>query len=217
MIKKIIVSGLLLLLLCPVQAQQMKDLFIRIPDSLSLLLTKVNREDFADFLESNMKARVKNRFEGISEMKKLTPDYLFLQETSQSTVEMKLLPVNDSLKVICYVKTACAPACDSRVRFFSTDWKELPASDYLLLPKEDVFYQLTDTTDRDKMERLRAKADMYLLKASLSSDSLALTFTYTVPEYLNEEESVELSPFLRKDPVVLEWKNGRYESRGRTP
>ena len=211
MSKKIVIGGMLLLLLCPVRAQEIKELFIQIPDSLSLLLTKVNREDFADFLESNMKAQVKNRFDGTSEMKKLTSDYLFLQETPQSTVEMKLLPVNDSLKVICYVKTVCAPVCDSRVRFFSTAWKELPASDYLLLPQEDEFYSVTDTTDTNKLEKLRAKADMYLLNASLSADNRSLTFTYTTPEYLNEEESTELSPFLRKDPIVLEWKNGRYE------
>lgn len=211
MSKKIIIGGMLLLLLCPVRAQEIKELFVQIPDSLSLLLTKVNREDFADFLESNMKARVKNRFDRTSEMKKMTSDYLFLQETSQSTVEMKLLPLNDSVRVICYVKTVCGPVCDSRVRFFSADWKELPASEYLLPPQEDDFYILTDTTERDKLEKLRAKADMYLLKASLSEQDRSITFTYTTPEYLNEEESRELSPFLRKDPVVLEWKNGRYE------
>lgn len=211
MSKKIIIGGMLLLLLCPVRAQEIKELFVQIPDSLSLLLTKVNREDFADFLESNMKARVKNRFDRTSEMKKMTSDYLFLQETSQSTVEMKLLPLNDSVRVICYVKTVCGPVCDSRVRFFSADWKELPASEYLLPPQEDDFYILTDTTERDKLEKLRAKADMYLLKASLSEQDRSITFTYTTPEYLNEEESRELSSFLRKDPVVLEWKNGRYE------
>ena len=43
-------------------AQDIKSLFIELPDSLSPLLTKVNREDFGDFLASNMKAEVRNRF-----------------------------------------------------------------------------------------------------------------------------------------------------------
>lgn len=41
------------------QAQDLKSLYIALPDSLSPLLTKVNREDFGDFLASNMKAEVK--------------------------------------------------------------------------------------------------------------------------------------------------------------
>ena len=36
------------------------------------LLTKVNREDCVDFLASNMKAEVKNRFGKVSELKRLT-------------------------------------------------------------------------------------------------------------------------------------------------
>ena len=65
-------------------AQDLKSLFIAIPDSLSPLLTKVNREDFGDFLDSNMKAEVRNRFGNTSEMKKLTSDYLLLQTSSAS-------------------------------------------------------------------------------------------------------------------------------------
>lgn len=42
-----------------VQAQDMKALFVSMPDSIAPLLTKVNREDCIDFLASNMKAEVK--------------------------------------------------------------------------------------------------------------------------------------------------------------
>ena len=41
-----------------VQAQDLKSLFVAMPDSLSPLWTEVNRADFGDFLASNMKARV---------------------------------------------------------------------------------------------------------------------------------------------------------------
>ena len=48
--------------LASLQAQEAKTLFVNIPDSLTPLLTKVNREDCIDFLESKMKAQVENRF-----------------------------------------------------------------------------------------------------------------------------------------------------------
>lgn len=105
-----------------VQAQDMKALFVSMPDSIAPLLTKVNREDCIDFLASNMKAEVKNRFGQPTELKKLTGDYLYLQTTSKSSMEMKLLPLNDSVKIVCMVNTVCASACDSEIRFFSTQW-----------------------------------------------------------------------------------------------
>lgn len=59
------------------RAQDLKTLFVAMPDSLSPFLTEVNKADFGDFLESGMKAEVKNRFGNISEMTMLTADYLF--------------------------------------------------------------------------------------------------------------------------------------------
>lgn len=191
------------------QAQEMKTLFISMPDSVAPLLTKVNREDCVDFLDSNMKAEVKNRFGKPSELKKLTSDYLLMQVTSQSNMEMKLLPMNDSVKVICLINTACASACDSEIRFFSTDWKELPRKDFIQAPSIDAFYLPVDSLDEAYPE-IRSKADMELLKAELSSDSQNLIFTYTTPDYLAKGEKEKLAAYLRKTPIAYKWSEGKF-------
>ena len=59
--------------MCSLQAQEAKTFFKNMPDSLSPLLTAVNRADCIDFLESKMKAEVTNRFGGKSEMTELAP------------------------------------------------------------------------------------------------------------------------------------------------
>ena len=86
-------------------AQDMKSVFLTMPDFMTPLLTKVNKEDFVDFLASDMKAEVRNRFDNPVEMKVLTEDYVLMQTSAVGTLEMKLLPVNDSTKVVCMVKT----------------------------------------------------------------------------------------------------------------
>jgi hypothetical protein len=170
----------------------------------------VNKEDFVDFLDSNMKAEVKNRFDGTAEMKVLTEDYTLVQTSEIGTLEMKLLPVNDSTKVICMVKTVCASACDSDVRFYTSDWsKELDAASLLQRPSADVFFLPNDTLSEEGV-LIRKKADMHLMKASLSKDVPTLTFIYTTPDYLNQEDKEKLLPHLRKEPVVLEWKDGQF-------
>ena len=192
-------------------AQDMKSVFIAMPDSITPLLTKVNKEDFVDFLDSNMKAEVKNRFDGTAEMKVLTEDYTLVQTSEIGTLEMKLLPVNDSTKVICMVKTVCASACDSDVRFYTSDWsKELDAASLLQRPSADVFFLPNDTLSEEGI-LIRKKADMHLMKVSLSKDVPTLTFIYTTPDYLNQEDKEKLLPHLRKEPVVLEWKDGKFK------
>ena len=71
--KTLFVIGMLLCGLS-LYAQDMKTLFIAMPDSVAPLLTKVNREDCVDFLASNMKAEVKNRFGKVSELHYHKPD-----------------------------------------------------------------------------------------------------------------------------------------------
>ncbi|MBP3679485.1 MAG: DUF3256 family protein, partial [Bacteroidaceae bacterium] len=142
-----------------VVAQDMKKVFIAMPDSLTPLLTKVNKEDCIDFLASNMKAEIKNRFDKSSEMKVLTEDYLQMQMTENSTLEMKLLPINDSIKIVCIVKTVCSSACDSEIRFYDTNWKEeFPQKDYLQLPAPQTFFLPTDTVSSE-VELIKKKAD----------------------------------------------------------
>ena len=176
------------------QAQDIKSLYIALPDSLSPLLTKVNRADFCDFLASNMKAEVKNRFGNVSEMLKLTDDYLSVRISESSREEMKLLPLNDSVKVVCVVRTYLGSVADSKVSFYDTGWNELPADRFVVLPQEDRFYKqpLAET-------------------AAVSDKDRSLTVTYTTPDYVDKETAEKLKPYLFEKPLVYEWNNGKFQ------
>jgi hypothetical protein len=193
-----------------VVAQDMKTVFVAMPDSVTPLLTKVNREDCIDFLDSNMKAVVKNRFGNVAEMKVLTDDYVLMQTSEVGTLEMKLLPLADSTKVICMVKTVNVPVADSSVRFYTSNWsQQLDVKEFLQLPSMDAFF-LPDDSLKDEAILTRKKADMHLMKAQLSKEDTSLTFTYTTPDYLNEEDREKLLPHLRKEPIVLWWSEGKF-------
>ena len=179
-------------------AQLAKTCFTNMPDSLSPLLTAVNRADFIDFLESKMKAEVTNRFGGKSEMTELTPDYIRVQVTPQSTWQMKLLSVNDSTRLI---------------KFYTTGWEELPAASYLAsLPNmNDFILPASDTVDVYRYQNARLQADMLLMKADLSGKDATLTFTFTTPDYMEKEAAEKLKPFLR-DPIIYTWKEGKFNN-----
>ena len=92
-----------------------------------------------------MKAQVENRFGKKSEMTDLSKDYIRMQMSSQSTRQMKVLALNDSTNVICTVSTACAPACDSSIRFYTDDWKPLTTSLFITLPVMGDFLNAPDS------------------------------------------------------------------------
>lgn len=212
MIKKLsVILCLAFIGLGAMQAQEAKTCFKNMPDSLCPLLSAVNRADFIDFLESKMKAEVTNNFGGKSEMTELSPDYIRVQMTPQSTWQMKLLPVNDSTKVICTVSTVCAPACDSHINFYTTDWKELPAASYLpaLPAMDDFIIQAPDTVDVYEYQAACRQADMLLVKTDLSAKDTALTFTFTTPDYMEKEAAEKLKPFIRR-PIAYTWNQGRF-------
>ena len=191
-------------------AQDMKSVFLAMPDSMTPLLTKVNKEDCIDFLASGMKAEVRNRFDQPAEMKELTEDYVLMQTSAVGTLEMKLLPVNDSTKVVCMVKTVCAPICDSDIRFYASDWsKELDEKEFLQSPIVDAFCLPNDIVTEESV-LIKKKVDMNAMKCSLSKDEASLTFIYTTPAYLNKEDQEKLLPYLRQEPVVLKWENGKF-------
>lgn len=212
MMKKLsAIIGLVFVCLASLQAQQAKTCFINMPDSLSPVLTSVNRADFIDFLESKMKAEVANSFGGKSEMIELSPDYISVQMTPQSTWQMKLLSVNDSTKIICTVSTVCAPACDSHINFYTTDWKSLSASTYLsgLPALGDFIAEAPDSVDIYEYQEARRQADLLLMKADLSSKDSVLAFTFTTPDYMNKETAEKLKPFIRR-PITFIWKEGKF-------
>lgn len=201
----------------PLHAQQeAKTVFVNMPDSLLPFLTAVNRADFIDFLESNMKAKVENRFGNESEMTELNKNYIRIQLTPQSTWQMKILSTSDSTQVICTVATACAPVCDSSISFYTTDWKKLPADGLIApLPVMDDFFETPDSASAYEYNLARMQADMLLMKADLSPTDNTLTFTLTTPEYMAKETADKLKPFIRR-PIAYTW-NGERLTTPNTP
>ncbi|NCC09230.1 MAG: DUF3256 family protein [Bacteroidia bacterium] len=191
------------------QAQDIQTFFVNMPDSLSPLLTPVNRADCVDFMASHMKAEVTNVFGGKSELKVLGKDYLRLQLTSQTTCQMKLLTVADSTRIIAVVSTSCAPVCDSAIKFYTTNWKLLPTERYLKQPVLSDFFLQRDSMTLKGFDAAYLQTEIGLLKADFDEATTNLKWTLTTPDYLGEKEAEKLKPFLRRE-LLFSWKEGQF-------
>lgn len=201
-LRTLIFTGTFALIPTFLHAQDAKGFFLLMPDSVCPLLTANDRADCIDFLESRMKAEVNNRLGGRSQMTHLDATRIFVQLTPQSTWEMKVMTMTDSTRVIAVSTTVCAPACDSRLRFYSAEWKPLPASRFFTPPVIGDFLNLTDSADSHATEEALRAADLLLTRISFASEEDAIIVELTTPEYMPADKAEKLKPYLRS-PIVF--------------
>ncbi|MDR1115852.1 MAG: DUF3256 family protein [Tannerella sp.] len=192
-------------------AQRMEELFIKMPEGIVIQLEEAWRKDLVDLYKSGKAATLENMMQGRSTLLKLTDNYLLLQSTECSTVEMKLLPLVNNTYIICMITTVSAPVADSRVDFYTTDWSILPTGELYTPVTADRF--LKDDIDHSSIAFSDANAllDIFLVKYSLDADNNTLTAEYTTPLYLDEESRRKVVPVLKDVPKIYEWKLSRFE------
>lgn len=222
-IRQTIAIILMSLALATARAQEAKTLFTAMPDSLCPLLTAVNRADCIDFIESGMKAEVTNVLGRKTVMTHLTPTYICMESGNNVRWQMKVLPVNDSTRVVCVahtvrvVRDADMPAdslpADSRLTFYSTTWQELEADKYMpALPRMEQFTgTVPDSVSRTSTyTAAAAEAAIPLVEAMLQPEGEELHLRLTTLRMLAPQTAKVLQPYVR-DEVVWTWKDGRFK------
>ncbi len=203
---------LIFFLICPlVKAQDMAKIFADMPDEYIPHLESAWRKDLIDLYSSGKPATLKNTMEGNSSLLKLTKDYLQLQSTERSMLEIKLLPLINNTFIVCMVTTVNAPIADSRIAFFTSEWKPLQADDLLTPVTGDWFLKEDADKASDAYQDIVSRLDMELIQYSLSPDSLTLTANYMTPAYLGKAEQKKLIPYLKEYPKVFTWDNSRFK------
>lgn len=204
--KKIIAILFLSLLVgSDIAAQSMRSVFIQMPDTLMPLLTRTNREDCIDFIDAGMKARVTNRMEGKSELITISDDYIFLKTSDYASMQIKMLPCEKDT-VICIINSVCAEVCDSRISFYTKEWKRIGNEIYFNEPAIDDFFIKGEAVDT-----IAKMCDIRLVKLSMDPVNNTITAEYTMPTYMSKEDSARVAPHLR--PIIFEWNGERYNAR----
>lgn len=194
---------------------QMRDVFATLPDSILPTVTRNNRLDCIDFIENNMEAKVRGSFGEYVTLEALTPTYLRFATSTSAYIEMKLLPAADSL-IICFVSTVVTGADslqlkDSSVRFYTTGWQPLPASNFLAIPSVPAF--CTGEVSSQILVPLaksaqRSLLDFHPIHATLSPDSPALTLTLQIAD-LSIAERQAARELVR--PITKTWIDGKWK------
>lgn len=166
---------------------RMRDMFASMPDSMLAMMTKNDRLDCIDFIENNMKASVRNKLDQYVELKQLTADYLLLETSELSRVEMKMISQSDSTCLLYVVRTYCGAAADSYVECFNQDWQ--PVQHVCSRPSVEAFFPSLPTEQNDALQgALLSLQDLTLLQGRLSADTPTLTWKIALDELSKDEK-----------------------------
>ena len=204
--KRFIASWIFICFLFVGKAQKMEECFIRMPDDLVFQLEEAWRKDLVDLYKSGKPAALENTMQGMSVLIKLSDNYLLLQSTESSTVELKLLSLINNTHIICMIETVYAPIADSRISFYSTGWQQLP-SDNIFIPVDESWFWKEHASSQEYLPQ----SEVFLLKYSLSDENEILTAEYMTPLFLDDENQQQMNPFLKSEPKTYKWKSGRFE------
>ena len=209
--KRVLIIVWLAFCVFQLKAQNMAEVFVSMPDEYVPQLEDAWRKDLVDLYNSGENAQLKNNMNGTSRLVKLTKDYLLLESTERTTLELKLLPLVNNTFVICKIITVKAPVADSRIAFFSPDWKPLNASD--LLEPVTAGWFIREDADKESMafQESTSRLDMNLFEYKLSPDDYTLTQIYTTPQYTDKETQKKLRPFLKDSPKVYTWTKSYFK------
>lgn len=190
-------------------AADLRTLFIDMPDSIMPTLTRSDRMDFIDYMDSGMKARVRNKLDGESVMTQLEDNMLTVMTSRSGRMDMVLFKMKKDRNLICIIRTVTAKYEDSRLYFYTEDWKPVPAEELIELPQFDDY--LTKEALRNDSLDVFKKMSMLRLQSAAAVDG-GLEFRYTSLEDLGEDAE-RYESWFKPEPLRYTWNGNKFKRK----
>ena len=184
--KKIFLILLVSFSLLPLNAQNMRQIWLEMPDSIVPYLNRSLRTELADYVTMGMKSEVMNALRDTTRIEKLTDDYILVQLSNATKLEIKSLDAS----TIAMVQTWCGPLAESKLSLFSNNWEVKP----LNIDVSPMFVK-PDTMSQQRYSELLDMANVTMNEIQLSVKDNSLTIKYSVP-LLSSTDKKEIQAIL---------------------
>ena len=164
----------------------MREVWIDMPDSITMYLTKSMRTELADYVDMKVSAATKNAIGDTVRIDTLTSDYIAITLSESSKLEMKLLP-RDGSNIICMVRTYYGTAAESIISFWQLDWQQLPDISMPALENIELIKK-PDSLSVTEFNKIKAMISPKMIEMRLSPDDNSLLLSYSLPD-VNKEDS----------------------------
>ena len=186
--KKIFLILLVSFSLLPLNAQNMRQIWLEMPDSIVPYLNRSLRTELADYVTMGMKSEVMNALRDTTRIEKLTDDYILVNLSNATKLEIKSLDAS----TIAMVQTWCGPLAESKLSLFTNNWE----AKQLNIDVSPMFVK-PDTMSQQRYSELLDMANVTMNEMQLSVKDNSLTIKYSVP-LLSSTDKKEMQAILRQ-------------------
>ena len=167
------------------------------------ILKRTTRLDMLDYWDADSTYKASNAMGGLSWIEACTPDYMKVQLTPVSTLELKMLPTKKDgvVTMAVYTVGSDSQAEDSQVTFTDEKLHPLDAKEFFKQPKLEDFFDIPKGSVTT-MKEIREMIPFPTVAYSASPDSNDLTARLTVEKFMNVDDYNIIKLFLRPSIVV---------------
>jgi hypothetical protein len=186
--------------------QKINEVFISMPTSFLPGSFETNRRVLlADTIGTTVSTT-------LGEITKLnhSDNFLEIRTSTVGTTQIKLLPIATDSMIICLVRTACGPACDSHISFFTTEWEKLDTSTFLPEISAKNFFD-SSQKDSENYKYAVSLSDILPISAQFNESNTDIELTFNYKQHLSANVIAEIQPFLKTETIVLQWQNGKFQ------
>lgn len=169
-------------------AQNMREVWINMPDSIVPYLNRSLRTELADYVGMNMKSEVRNLIGDTTRISLLTDNYIKAKLSNASALEIKLLDAS----TIAVVKTWFSPEAESELELYDKEWKKLAFEDNL---KPTI--EKPDTMSIERFNELQQLGDIKLRTIQLNPTDNSVLADYSFL-LLNKAEKDRLKAIIKQ-------------------
>ena len=197
--KQLMLSLFLLFAFVSAPAQCITDALADMPENIIPTLTEENKRAL---LEDSTITIVKTLLGEITRVE-LRNDYIKLRTSAVGSTQIQLLNNEQGENLICVIQTVCAPACNSDIVLYNSNWELI--KDIELLPELTSESFVTPLPKGDPyIVAHTLLPDICPISAQFNEDGM-LVLQLDIDNYLSGEMLKEFNNTFEKRDLVLQW------------
>lgn len=190
---------------------QADSVFIALPHNVLEILNPSTRMDMLDYYRNDSIYKAPNLVNGESYLTDVTADYLKVQLTDVSRMEVKILPRKGKgdIAAVSYTVDSTGAQADSQLFFFDGDMQPLEAKKLFRQPEIKRFLHIDKgsvTSEKELVDMVQFPTIAY----SFSPDNTLLTARLTVGEYMDTDDYNIFKLFLLPQ-LTYRWTGSKFE------
>ena len=135
--------------------------------------------------------------------------FLSIKTSEVGTMQIKILPLINNTQIIVLIKTVCSGVCDSDIRFFTNEWKEIDKKSILPTITPQVFFDQKEL-NTPGFKWTVSQIDMFPLQFQFKNGSNNLQVKFDIANHLSALDFAKIEPYLVKETIDLLWNKSMF-------